>query len=148
MNPARPPEGAPVSEIPKLLPVTDDLDTGAFFAAARDGVLVVRQCLECGNGIHPPTAHCPFCGSWKTEWRSASGKGWLYTWTTVHHQLNPAFPAPYTVVAVQLEDIPRVRMVGHLPGAPQLNAGMPMEVFFEAAAEDVTLPQWRPAQNI
>ncbi|HSV80231.1 MAG TPA: OB-fold domain-containing protein [Ramlibacter sp.] len=126
------------------LPVTDDPDTGEFFAAAASGRLAVRQCRECNNGIHPPTAHCPFCGSWKTEWRTASGKGTLYTWTTVHHQLHPGFPTPYTVVAVQLDDVPRVRLVGQIPGVPELKAGMPMEVFFESCDEGVTLPNWKP----
>jgi uncharacterized OB-fold protein len=129
----------------KILPVTDDPDTGAFFAAAREGMLVVRQCQDCKSGIHPPIAHCPFCGSWNTAWQRASGKGRAYTWTTVQHQLHPAFPTPYTVVAVQLDDIPRVRLIGHLPGSPRLEAGMAMEVFFETDPDGITLPQWKPA---
>jgi hypothetical protein len=46
---------------------------------------------------------------------------------------------------VQLDDVPRVRLVGQIPGVPELKAGMPMEVFFESGDEGVTLPNWKPA---
>jgi uncharacterized OB-fold protein len=52
---------------------------------------------------------------------------------------------PYTIVLVELEDVPEARLVGYLPGRPELAAGMPMRAWFEPVDDDGTrLPQWRP----
>lgn len=129
-----------------LVPYAADRETGPFFAAAAQGRLVYRACLDCGRGLNPPTAHCPHCGGWNTDWKTASGQGRLFSWTTVARQIHPDFPTPYTVVLVELADSSDVRLVGRLAGEPELRPGMPMEVWFERIGEDgPTLPQWRPA---
>lgn len=131
-----------------VLPVTADRDTGPFFAAAAEGRLVYRACLDCGHGLNPPTAHCPHCGGWNTAWKTGSGQGRLFSWTTVVRQIHPDFPTPYTLVLVELVESPDVRLVGRLPGEPELTPGQPMEVWFEQIGEDgPTLPQWRPARR-
>jgi uncharacterized OB-fold protein len=131
-----------------LLPFTHDRDTAGFFEAAAEGRLVYRACNDCDHALHPPTAHCPHCGGWNTAWRDAKGAGKLHTWTTVAHQIHPDFPAPYTLVVVELDEAPEVRLVGHLKGEPALEAGMPMEVWFESLGEgQPSLPQWRPAKS-
>ena len=66
------------------------------------------------------------------------------SWTTVHQPFHPAFEVPYTVVLVELDDVPGARLVGQLPGAPDLVDGMAMEVRFEALDGEVVLPQWAP----
>ncbi|MET0578071.1 MAG: OB-fold domain-containing protein, partial [Ilumatobacteraceae bacterium] len=114
-----------------LLPVDDDHDTGGFFEAARRGELVVRACSSCGTLLHLPRAFCHRCGSWDGEWRPVAGTGTLHTWTVVDHQVHPAYPVPYTIVLVDLDDAPGVRLLGHLPGSPDLQAGMPMRVRFD-----------------
>jgi uncharacterized OB-fold protein len=128
----------------RLLPVNDDRDTGGFFEAARREELVVRVCDACGTVLHLPRAYCHTCGSWDGHWQPTSGRGRLYSWTTVEHQVHPAFPVPYTIVLIQLDDVP-ARFVGYLPGAPDLAAGQLMEVWFEALDDRTVLPQWRPA---
>ena len=130
---------------PRISPVTDDPESAPFFEAAREHILVVRQCLDCGNGIHTPSVHCPFCGSWNTDWRQSNGDAILYSWTTVVHQVHPGYPTPYTVVVVSLNDVPHVHMIGMLPGEPKLEAGMPMAVWFDTLESGVVLPQWAPA---
>ena len=124
-------------------PVTDDKDTAGFFAAAREGQLVVRVCGVCGELLHLPRAYCHRCGHWSEQWKPVGGGGRLVSWTTVEHQVHPAFPVPYTVVLVELDDEPGARLVGCLPGAPELVAGQPMEAFFEPLDEGVALPQWQ-----
>ncbi|MGH8997832.1 MAG: Zn-ribbon domain-containing OB-fold protein, partial [Acidimicrobiia bacterium] len=113
------------------LPVVSDPDTGGFFAAARRGELAVAACRGCGAVLWLPKPYCADCGGWDTEWRVVSGEGRLYSWTTVEHQLHPAFPVPYTVVLVELDDAPGTRLVGYLPGSPELSAGIPMQAWFE-----------------
>ena len=127
------------------LPRIDDPDTGGFFAAAAGDVLALCTCGACGAVLHLPRAYCHHCGAWETTWRPVSGDGRLYSWTTVEHQVHPAFPVPYTVVLVELADEPGARLVGYLPGRPELEAGMAMRVWFEAVADDTKLPQWSPS---
>src|SRR5882757_9202218 len=106
----------------RMIPNTQDHDTAGFFAAAAEGRLVYRACGDCGRGLHPPTAHCPFCGGWNTGWRDAKGTGTLHSWTTVHQSVHPAYPAPYTLVLVALDDTPDVRLMGRIDGEPELAA--------------------------
>ena len=127
---------------PRPIPVDDDIDTGGFFEAARRSELVVRVCDGCGAVLHMPRAYCRTCGSWEGRWQPVAGRGRVYSWTVVEHQVHPAFPTPYTVVLVQLDDAP-ARLVGHLPGSPELVEGQPMEVWFETLDDGVVVPQWK-----
>jgi uncharacterized protein len=133
-----------MSDIPaRVLPETNDHDTGGFFAAAAREELVLCACAACGAVLHPPRAYCAGCGAWDTVWRTVSGRGRLYSWTTVEHQVHRSFPVPYTIVLVELEDAPEARLVGYLPGRPELAAGMPLRVWFEPVGDDgARLPQW------
>jgi uncharacterized OB-fold protein len=126
-------------------PVEDDRDTAGFWEAARRHELAVLTCQECGAVLHMPRAYCHHCRSWAVGWREVRGRGSLHSWTVVDHQAHPAFPVPYTVVLVQLDDAPEVRLVGHLPGEPELTVGQSMETWFETLDDGVVLPQWRPA---
>ena len=126
------------------LPVVDDPDTGGFFAAAARGQLALCTCGNCGAVLHLPRAYCHHCGSWEATWRPVAGRGRLYSWTTVEHQVHPAFPVPYTVVLVELADAPGARLLGYLPGRPELEPGLEMQASFEAVADDTTLVQWVP----
>jgi uncharacterized OB-fold protein len=129
----------------RILPVTDDHDTGGFWQAARRHELVVRRCDECDAVLHVPVAYCHQCGSWKTSWLPVRGAGRLVSWTTAEHQVHPAYPVPYTIVLVELADYPGVRFVGYLQGSPQLTDGQAMNVWFEELDDGVVLPQWEPA---
>ena len=129
----------------RLLPVDDDHDTGGFFAAAKEHRLVVRTCMECGKHLHLPRAYCAACRSWNTAWTEVEGDaGSLYAWTVVEHPIHPAYPVPYTVVLVDVDGAPGVRLVGHLPGHPDLEPGQAMRLRFDEAGEGVTLPNWEP----
>ena len=68
----------------------------------------------------------------------------MYSWTTVMHQVNPAYPVPYTIAVIALDDAPDVRLIGSLMGAVPLKAGQPMQVFFDEMSSSTGLPQWRP----
>ena len=126
----------------RLLPVVDDLDTGGFFEAARRHELAIRRCNGCDAVLHMPRMYCYTCGSWEGRWAPVTGTGTVYSWTVVEHQVHPAFPVPHTVVLVALDEVP-ARLVGYLPGAPELTAGDPVEVWFDDLGDGVVLPQWR-----
>lgn len=126
----------------RVLPVLDDPDTAPFFAAAARHELAIRFCGRCDRPLHLPKAFCPDCHVDEGEWRPVRGLGRVHTWTTVEHQVHPGHPTPYTVVVVELDDHPAVRLLGELPGRAELTVGQPMEVWFEQVG-DAVLPQWR-----
>ncbi len=133
-----------MSAVDRPLPVVDDEETGGFWAAAAEHRLVVRTCNSCAATLHLPKSYCHHCGSWDVGWRDVRPTGSIYSWTVLQHSIHEAFPAPCTVVLVQLDEDPSVRFVGHLPGAPELYDGMPVRVRFEDVEPGVTIPQWEP----
>lgn len=124
---------------PLPIPRTDDPDAIEFWAGAAQRRLMVAIGAD-GRPVHPPRrsgVNTP------VRWVQAAGTGLLHTWTLVSHTVDPAFPAPYTIVLVALTDYPQVRFIGHLPGAPVLLPGAPMQVHFEDR-DGIRIPQWRP----
>lgn len=127
------------------LPVTDDRESAGFYEAAARGELALLFCDGCERVQHLPRQYCSACGSRTSSWRAVAPTGRLYSWTVAEHTVHPAFPAPYTVVLVDVDGAPGARLLGYLPGAPELAEGQAMEAWFEDAGEGVVLPQWRPA---
>ena len=76
-------------------------ETEAFWAAARDGRFTIRACTACGKAHWYPRAICPFCASDKTEWRPASGKGTIYSYSVMRR-----VPEPYAIAYVTLDEGP------------------------------------------
>jgi uncharacterized OB-fold protein len=127
-----------------LLPVVDDHDTGGFFEAAARGELAVKTCNACGQLLHLPRQHCFACGSSDTAWTAVPGRARLHSWTVVEHQVHPAFPVPYTVVVVELDDH-EARFIGHLDGRPELHVGDHLIVRFDRADDGTAVPNWELA---
>ena len=108
--------------------------------ARRAGLLVVRRRAAPPAGVLPLVRDL---GRRVARRRRHAAR--CTRWTVVDHQVHPAYPVPYTIVLVDLDDAPGVRLVGHLPGSPDLHDGMPMRVRFDEVADGVVLPQWEPA---
>jgi uncharacterized OB-fold protein len=128
--------------LPRITP-----DSQPFWDALRARQLRLPYCAACGKPHLPPGPVCPFCFADRIEWRAASGRGTVSTWTVVHKAWFPAFAAdiPYNVVQVELEEGPRLtaRVVG-LPN-DRLRVGLPVVIDFDEAREGITLPRFRPA---
>jgi uncharacterized OB-fold protein len=81
---------------------------------------------------------CPDCQSFDFEWALASGRGTVYSYTVVHHQTHPAFPVPYTIALVEMEEGPRV--VAQMRAEEgEVSIGAPVRVEWEPG-EHQTLP--------
>jgi uncharacterized OB-fold protein len=129
---------------PRPAPVTDDPDTGGFFQAAARGELALRYCRACDHVVHLPSPVCARCHSFDGEWRAVRARGVIYSFTICQRAVHPAFPAPYAVLLVDLDDAPEARLVGHVPGEPALAIGDPVEGFFEDV-DGAAVLRWRPA---
>jgi len=110
----------------------------------REGVLRVQKCTDCGTCVFIPQPVCTGCFGPNLEWVESSGRGTLYSYTTVHRPQQPAFEVPYTVVVVELEE--GYFMLSNLKGVEpdDVEIGTPLEVFFEEMSPEITLPFFRP----
>lgn len=129
-----------------IVPKPDAL-TEPYWRGARDGKLLLQTCRECGHAWHPPTPICPACQAKNYEWRPASGRGTVYSFTVVHHAAHVAVEkaVPYLVALVTLEDGPRV-VSGILNcDADSVRVGMPVTLTFQEISPGIVLPQFMPA---
>ncbi len=119
-------------------------DSAPFWAATREGKLRLPFCAACGRAHLPAGPICPFCLSDAIEWRDASGRGHVTTFTVIHKAWFPSFAAdtPYNVVQVQLVEGPRLtaNLVGAVP-----RIGMAVEVVFDPVTPEITLPRFKPS---
>ncbi len=110
-----------------IVPTTEDPDTGGFFAAAREGRLVAQCCQACGYVQQPPRHRCVECLSTDLASKDLPSHGTVHSWTVVEHQINSHFPAPYTVLLVDVEvEDPRCPA---LHGADRRSRGTPPRRF-------------------
>lgn len=118
-----------------------------FYGWCQRHELRFQRCNDCGTWRHVPRELCAACGSWKWEWAASSGRGTVFTWTTVARALHPAFQSdtPYAPVVIEMEE--GVRLLSQMVDCPpeQLRIGMPVTVVFDAVTPDVTLPKFRRA---
>ena len=85
-----------------------DRDTAPFWAAQDRHELQFQRCSACGTVRYPVGPLCPQCHSFDFEWITSPGRGTIYSYTVVRHQTHPAFPTPYTVLLVELDEGPRL----------------------------------------
>jgi uncharacterized OB-fold protein len=110
-----------------------------YWEAAAAGRLLLKSCLDCGKPHWYPRPLCPHCGSDRTEWRQASGRGEVYS-----HTLLPGQP-PVVVAYVRLEE--GVTMLSHVVGCEPaaVRVGQPLRLAFATAADGRALPVFEPA---
>jgi uncharacterized OB-fold protein len=128
------------------LPSPDE-STEDFWAATRDGRLLIKRCGDCGKAHHYPRPFCPSCWSENVSWEEASGRATLYTYSVVHVNDLPPFPdrVPYVAAVVDLDEGPRLMTNIVDCDFDDLRIGMPLEVAFREETETVTLAVFRPA---
>ncbi len=125
--------------VPTTLRAPTELPDGAtYWAAAREGRLLVKSCTSCGKKHWYPRALCPFCLG-DTEWNDASGEGTVYSFSITRR----AGPNPFCIAFVTLDE--GVTMLSHIVDcdldtvrigqrvkvrfAPTENDGAPVPVF-------------------
>ncbi|MBO9695345.1 MAG: Zn-ribbon domain-containing OB-fold protein [Sphingopyxis sp.] len=77
-----------------------------FWEGTRTGELRLQQCDDCGGWRWTPQILCTHCYSPHFGWEAASGRGKIYSFTTVHRPPVPTFIAPYVVAVVELDEGP------------------------------------------
>jgi uncharacterized protein len=116
------------------------VETRAFWDAARENRFVVPVCTACGKAHWYPRAICPFCDSGKVEWREASGKGTIYTFSVMRRAKEP-----YAIAYVTLAEGPT--MMTNIVDCDfnALRIGQPVSVVFAPSEDGPPVPMFRPA---
>jgi uncharacterized OB-fold protein len=91
--------------------------------------LVGEVCPHCSAKIFPPRDVCPNCGGEAKTTFAFSGKGEVFSYTTIY-EAPAGFDdtAPYTVALVKLEEGPLVTAQLTDLGSQAVEIGMPVEM--------------------
>jgi uncharacterized OB-fold protein len=77
-----------------------NLESKAFWDAAKEGRFLIKRCNACGEPHWYPRTICPFCHSSDTEWRESKGEGAIYTYSIMRRNT----PVPYAIGYVTLDE--------------------------------------------
>ena len=83
------------------------------------------------------------------EWREASGRGTVETYTIVTRAVSDAYAAdvPYVIALITLEEGPR--LMSNVIGCDveSVKCGLAVEVVFERWSDEITMPKFLPAED-
>src|SRR5215467_4135536 len=115
-------------------------ETQLFWDAAAAGRLLLKRCLGCGEPHHYPRPICPFCGSDRTEWRDASGRGTIYSYSVMRRA-----PVPYALAYVTLDE--GVTMMTNIVDCDldAIRIGQAVRVVFKPTDDGPPVPMFTPA---
>ena len=114
-----------------VAPLLRDTASAAFFDAAAEGTLLLRFSPSSGHWSAPTATACELTQALDLEWRAATGRGTLVSWTVVPSPTADGVAPPPTVVGiVELEEGPwlTVQLVDDAAG--HVHAGAPMTIEF------------------
>lgn len=116
-------------------------DNAQFWEAAGEGKLLVKKCEECSEVHYYPRPLCPFCGSARTAWQQASGKGTIYSVSVTRR----AGPIPYAIAYVTLDE--GVTLLTNIVDCDLDTAkiGDKVEVVFKPTDGGPPVPMFKPA---
>jgi uncharacterized OB-fold protein len=129
------------TQFPAIQP---DSDSRPYWEGLAQGELRIQRCDACSRAVFYPRSLCPHCYSEKLSWIVAIGRGTIYSYTVAHQAFGAfAVDVPFVIAIVELEE--GVRMMSRVIDAPRerIAIGARVQVTFEKAGEDLTLPYFR-----
>ena len=116
------------------------IGTEAYWEGARNGKLLLKHCTSCNKVHHYPRALCPYCFSDKLEWRAASGKGKVYTYSVMRRA-----PEPYVIAYVTLDE--GIKMMTNIVycDLDKVRIDQPVKVVFKPSENGQPVPMFAPA---
>jgi hypothetical protein len=110
-----------------------------YWQAADEGRLLLKKCQACGQVHHYPRDACPFCLAADTLWVEGSGRGTVYSFSTMGQG-----EAAYTLAYVTLEEGPTL-MTNLVDADPaQLRIGQSVRVLFQPSDGGHAVPMFTP----
>jgi uncharacterized OB-fold protein len=126
---------------PQVLAAPDESpENTEFWAAARDGRLLVRHCDSCGQPHWYPRTLCPFCMG-ETRWKTASGRGTVYSYSVTRR----AGPTPFCMAYVTLDE--GITMMTRIVDCDldTVRIGQRVALTFTPTDNGAPVPTFRPA---
>jgi hypothetical protein len=99
--------------------------------------LKAEICENCRGHIFPPRDVCPHCAAERQSWTNLSGRGEVYSYTTMHHA-----PAgfeeftPYTMALVQMVEGPMLTAQLTDVNPAEVKIGTPVEMVTRKLSQD------------
>ena len=115
-------------------------ESKAFFDAARQGRLLIPVCTTCKRAHWYPRAICPFCASDKVDWREASGKGTIHTFSIMRRVKEP-----YVIAHVTLAEGPTMLTNIVACDADDVRIGQTVTVVFQDSDDGPPVPMFELA---
>ena len=123
-----------------------DMASEPFWEAAGRHELIIQKCGDCGHKVFPPNSVCTNCLSSNLGWIELSGKGKVWSFVIFHQKYYEGFAkeTPYNVAVVETDE--GIKMTTNLVGIDneEIRIGMPVSVFFDDVADDLTLVKFSP----
>lgn len=108
---------------PRPYPPRQSEFTQTFWQSLAQGQLLTTRCGDCGKYTFPPKPICPYCWGEHVTWCGLSGRGVLYSYTTVHAAPEVfAAEVPYDLGIIDLDEGLRVATGITGSGTPKLDA--------------------------
>jgi uncharacterized protein len=123
----------------KLAPPVVTAEGKAFFDAARQGRFMIPVCTTCSRAHWYPRAICPFCAGDKVEWREASGKGTIYTFSVMRRVKEP-----YIIAHVTLAEGPTMLTNIVDCDTETVRIGQSVTVVFQETDNGPPVPMFKP----
>jgi len=97
------------------------------------GRFMIQRCSACARHVFPPRELCPHCDEDELAWVAPTGRGTVYSWTTVAR--TPDAGGDYDVALIDLEEQVRLMscVVGIDPAA--VNIGLAVQARVEAGKD-------------
>jgi uncharacterized OB-fold protein len=115
-------------------------ETQPFWDAAARGTLLLKRCTACGELHYYPRVICPFCGSDRTEWSPASGRGTIYSYSVFRRA-----PIPYAIAYVTLAEGPTMMTNIVDCDLDAIRIGQAVRVSFKPTEGGPPVPMFSPA---
>lgn len=117
-----------------------------FWDGVRDHRLLIRLCEQCGARLHPRRTICPSCGSSELGWIPSSGRGVVYSVSTLHRapdaRMEAALPYYLGIVRLEEEVYMFTRFITGSDVGPAIDSEV--EVRFQTLEHDRELPVFSP----
>ncbi len=119
-----------------------DAASDPFWEGTKAGRLLIQRCPATAKFQWYPRAHSIYAANVRPEWVESTGKGTIFSFTTIHRG-NVKLSAPYTVALIKLDEgvVMYARLELKEGELPQV--GMPVEVAFAPEEDGFVLPVFR-----
>jgi uncharacterized protein len=129
-------------------PVPGPYPNEAFFwEALRNHEFHLLRCQNCGHFVHYPRPICDRCQSLDLKPEAVTGRGSLYSYTTIMQAGHPYFvdKVPYIIGVVDIEEEPGIRVAGGIDATEgELQCDIPVEILYKDITNQLTLAFFRP----